>query len=43
MDWCRCQALKDRIHPEHVARLALSLAADDSNRCTGQQFVIDAG
>ena len=39
----RSQALKDRIYPEHVARLALFLAADDSDRCTGQQFVIDAG
>jgi D-xylose 1-dehydrogenase len=39
----RSQALKDRLYPEDVARLALFLAADDSRMCTGQQFIIDGG
>lgn len=35
------QALKERIYPVHVARLALLRASDDSDRCTGQQSVME--
>jgi len=28
---------------EHIARMALFLAADDSALCTAQDFVVDAG
>ena len=37
------QCLPDRIQPDAVARLVLFLASDDSNMCTSQNFVIDAG
>jgi len=42
-DWARQTALSGRIMPDDVARLALFLAADDSAKITGQNFVIDAG
>jgi D-xylose 1-dehydrogenase len=42
-DWTRQVALKSRLMPADVARLALFLAADDSAMITGQNFVIDAG
>jgi hypothetical protein len=35
------QALKERIYPAHVARLALLGASNDSDRCTGQQSVME--
>jgi hypothetical protein len=35
------QALKERIYPAHVTRLALLRASDDSDRCTGQRSVIE--
>lgn len=41
--WDEQLALKGRIEPEEVAKLALFLAADDSAKITGQQFTIDAG
>lgn len=41
--WSEQVALKQRILPEDVARLALFLAADDSNMITGQEVTIDAG
>jgi len=37
------QALKFRLTPEHVARLALFLGSDESLGCTGANFVVDAG
>ncbi len=37
------QALKFRLAPQDVARVALFLAADDSRGCTGQNFIIDGG
>jgi D-xylose 1-dehydrogenase len=42
-EWREQVALKDRLKPEDVARLALFLAADDSAMITGQNLVIDAG
>jgi NAD(P)-dependent dehydrogenase (short-subunit alcohol dehydrogenase family) len=42
-DWKKQVALQQRIQPEDVARLALFLAADDSQMITGQNLVIDAG
>jgi NAD(P)-dependent dehydrogenase (short-subunit alcohol dehydrogenase family) len=41
--WSEQVALKGRILPEDVARLALFLASDDARMITGQNFVIDAG
>lgn len=37
------QYLKRRIQPEHVAAMALFLAADDSALCSAQEFVVDGG
>lgn len=37
------QSLKFRLGPQHCARMALWLAADDSDGCTGQNFIVDAG
>lgn len=37
------QCLDIRLQPEHVAALALFLAADDSGGCTAQDFIVDAG
>jgi D-xylose 1-dehydrogenase len=42
-EWSRQVALKDRIMPEDIARMALFLAADDSRMITGQNFIVDAG
>jgi NAD(P)-dependent dehydrogenase (short-subunit alcohol dehydrogenase family) len=39
----RSQCLKDELLPEHVARMVLFMAADDSAMCTGQDFTCDAG
>jgi len=41
--WMKEVALKRRISPEDIARLALFLAADDSAMITGQNVVIDGG
>jgi NAD(P)-dependent dehydrogenase (short-subunit alcohol dehydrogenase family) len=37
------QCLKEHIEPADVARLALWLISDESRRCTGQTFILDAG
>ncbi|WP_158743959.1 SDR family NAD(P)-dependent oxidoreductase [Acidisphaera sp. L21] len=37
------QALKERLYPADIARMALWLAADDSRMCTGQAWVVDGG
>lgn len=37
------QALKFRLEPVHVARMALFLASDESAGCTGANFMVDAG
>lgn len=37
------QALKFRLEPIHVARMALFLASDESSGATGANFLVDAG
>jgi NAD(P)-dependent dehydrogenase (short-subunit alcohol dehydrogenase family) len=37
------QCLNARLYPRHVASLALFLASDDGNMCTGHEYWIDAG
>ena len=39
----RGQCLQGPLQPEHIAHMALFLAADDSAMCTAQDFVVDAG
>ena len=39
----RGQCLRGDVMPEHIARMALFLAADDSAMCTAQDFVVDGG
>jgi len=42
-EWMKLTALKDRIMPEDIARMALFLASDDSRMITGQNLVVDGG
>ena len=37
------QALKGRVYPADIARMALFLAADDSQMISGQDFIVDGG
>jgi NAD(P)-dependent dehydrogenase (short-subunit alcohol dehydrogenase family) len=37
------QCLELRVQPDHIAAMALFLAADDSAACTNQQYIVDAG
>ena len=37
------QFLKSRVYPEHIANMALFLAADDSALCNAQEFIVDGG
>lgn len=37
------QCINAPLMPEHIARMALFLAADDSAMCTGQDFIVDGG
>lgn len=39
----RGQCIDQPLLPEHIARMALFLAADDSAMCTAQNFVVDGG
>ena len=39
----RGQCINLPLLPEHIARMALFLAADDSAMCTAQEFVVDGG
>ena len=39
----REQALSRRVMPDDIARMALWLAADDSQACTGQNWIVDGG
>ncbi|MCP4381999.1 MAG: SDR family oxidoreductase [Hyphomicrobiales bacterium] len=38
-----CQSLPDKLVPEDIARMVLFLASDDSERCSGQDFIVDGG
>jgi len=42
-DIARGQCLAQPLLAEHIARMALFLAADDSAMCTAQDFVVDGG
>lgn len=42
-DIARGQCLQHELKSEHIARMALFLAADDSAMCTAQDFVVDGG
>ena len=42
-DIARGQCINRELLPEHIARMALFLASDDSSMCTAQDFVVDAG
>jgi len=37
------QCLPLRVQPDHIAAMALFLAADDSVACTNQQYIVDGG
>lgn len=39
----RGQCIDEELMPEHIARMALFLAADDSNMITAQHLVVDGG
>ncbi|VWX61799.1 putative galactose dehydrogenase GalD [Burkholderiales bacterium 8X] len=39
----RGQCIDQALMPEHIARMALFLASDDSAMCTAQDFVVDGG
>ncbi|WP_119154200.1 SDR family NAD(P)-dependent oxidoreductase [Caldimonas tepidiphila] len=39
----RGQCINRPVLPEHVAQMALFLAADDSAMCTGQEYIVDGG
>ncbi|MBV8500100.1 MAG: SDR family oxidoreductase [Paucibacter sp.] len=39
----RSQCINAPVMPEHIAHMALFLAADDSAMCTAQNFVVDGG
>ncbi|MBC5785758.1 SDR family oxidoreductase [Ramlibacter sp. USB13] len=42
-DIARGQCLQQPLLPQHIAHMALFLAADDSAMCTAQDFVVDGG
>ncbi|RZL64653.1 MAG: SDR family oxidoreductase [Variovorax sp.] len=42
-DIARGQCINRSLLPEHIARMALFLAADDSAMCTAQDFIVDGG
>src|SRR5262249_43607349 len=42
-DIARGQCLHHPLMPEHLARMVLFLAADDSAMCTAQNFTVDGG
>jgi len=42
-DIARGQCINVPLQPEHIAAMALFLAADDSAMCTAQDFIVDGG
>jgi NAD(P)-dependent dehydrogenase (short-subunit alcohol dehydrogenase family) len=42
-DIARGQCINQPLQPQHIARMALFLVADDSAMCTAQDFIVDAG
>jgi NAD(P)-dependent dehydrogenase (short-subunit alcohol dehydrogenase family) len=42
-DIARGQCINAPLQPEHIAAMALFLAADDSAMCTAQDFIVDGG
>jgi len=42
-DIARGQCINEPLMPQHIAHMALFLAADDSAMCTAQDFVVDGG
>ena len=42
-DIARGQCINRPLLPEHIARMALFLASDDSAMCTAQDFIVDGG
>lgn len=42
-DIARGQCLQQQLLPQHIAHMAMFLAADDSAMCTAQDFVVDGG
>ena len=42
-DIARGQCIPHALEPQHIARMALFLAADDSAMCTAQDFIVDGG
>lgn len=42
-DIARGQCINRELMPEHIARMALFLASDDSAMCTAQDFIVDGG
>lgn len=42
-DIARGQCINRPLMPEHIGRMALFLAADDSAMCTAQEFIVDGG
>lgn len=42
-DIARGQCINQPLLPEHIARMALFLASDDSAMCTAQDYIVDGG
>lgn len=42
-DIAKGQCINRELKPEHIARMAMWLASDDSDMCTAQNFVVDGG